>query len=443
MKFGKPVEQIEIANNVNAKQPFMASAGREARLAISEEIMKNVDTAVLDQMPDDELFEQLLLNVSKIANEKRLIVTKAEEELIAREKLDDFRGVGPLQVLLDDDEITDIMVNGADTIYVSRRGQKNKQLTGLSFRCPAHLTAVAQAIARRVGRKIDENTPTVDARLPDGSRVNIVFAPIALDGVCISIRKFPNISLQLDDLTRSGALSEKMSDFMKYASAARLNILISGGTGSGKTTLLNAITKYFDSNDRIITIEDAAEIKVQQPHVIRLETRVSTAEGAGAVTQTDLVKNALRQAPDRIIIGEVRGGEAFDLLQAMNTGHDGSLGTLHANTPRDAISRLENLVLMAGYDLPARAIRQQIASALDLVIQVERMRDGARRIVKISEVIGMEGDVVTMNDLFYYQIESVTADKIIGQFEAAKVAPTCIEKFRGIGAEADVMKLFR
>ncbi|WP_177177944.1 CpaF family protein [Citreimonas salinaria] len=408
---------------------------------ISAEIRKRLNVDAVSQLTDAERYEQIRQAVEMVASEKRMMITQAEQDQIAREVAADLTGLGPLQQLIDDEAITDIMVNGPDQIFADIRG-KGRHLTDVTFRDRKHLEAVAQKIARDVGRKVDESTPLVDARLADGSRVNVVFSPIALDGASISIRKFPANSFQLDDLARLGAMSPDMARFLKLAASSRLNIIVSGGTGSGKTTLLNAITKYFGADDRIVTIEDAAELQVQQPHVVRMETRVASGEGGGAVTQTDLVKNALRMNPDRIILGEVRGGEAFDMLAAMNTGHDGSLATLHANNPRDALARLENMVLMAGFDLPARAIRTQIASAVDLVLQISKGRDGVRRINKISEINGMEGELIIVNDLFEFEIETVSAERIHGNFKAAKVKPTTLHKFRAGGHEREVSSIF-
>lgn len=411
------------------------------RQLVAEKVLNRVNPDAAVKLGYDDLLEQVEKTIEEIATSDRLNINKREQSILAEELSNDMLGIGPLETLMKDDDITDIMVVGPKTIYVDRRG-RGREKADLTFRDDKHLTAVGQRIARNVGRKIDENTPLVDARLKDGSRVNIVFPPIALDGASISIRKFPKETLDLEDLLGLDTMSEQIAEFLKLAAEARLNFIISGGTGSGKTTLLNAMTKHFSDDERIVTIEDAAELKILQPHVVRLETRASSSEGNNQVNQTALVKNALRMNPDRIIIGEVRGAEAFDFLQASNTGHDGSTASLHANTARDALSRLENMVLMAGYDLPARAIRGQIASAIDIVIQIERMKDKKRRITSISEVIGMEGDVISVQDLFSYKIESFTSQGIKGDWDKASIRPRKIDKFRAHGLEHKIGEIF-
>jgi pilus assembly protein CpaF len=331
-------------------------------------------------------------------------------------------GLGPLDPLLSDDTVTDIMVNGAKQIYVERRGKL--ELTGATFRDNAHVMSIATRIVSTVGRRIDESSPLCDARLPDGSRVNIIIPPLAIDGASISIRKFSKRTIDLDVMARQQNLSPAMATVLKIASRARLNILISGGTGSGKTTLLNALSQMIDPDERVVTIEDAAELQLQQPHVVRLETRPPNLEGKGEVSMRDLVKNALRMRPDRIILGEIRGAEAIDMLQAMNTGHDGSLGTIHANRPREALTRLENMVGMSGINLPSRAVRTQIAAAVHMIIQVSRMRDGVRRITSITEVVGTEGDIITTQELFSYKFEGQGLDgKLRGRFESSGLRP--------------------
>ena len=331
-------------------------------------------------------------------------------------------GVGPIEPLLNDPAVSDILVNGPHKIYAERAGKL--ELTPLRFRDEIHLVNVAQRIAASVGRRVDESSPMVDARLADGSRVNVIVQPLAIDGAAISIRRFTNRGVTLDWMAHQGNMSHAMARVLEIAGASRLNILVSGGTGSGKTTLLNAISRNINHGERVLTIEDAAELSLQQPHVVRLETRPANVEGKGEVSQRDLVKNALRMRPDRIIIGECRGSEAFDMLQAMNTGHAGSMSTIHANTPRDAIIRLENMVLMAAGGLPARAIRQQIVSAIDIVVQTERMRDGKRRIIQVSEIVGLEGDVVVMQDLFEYQASGEARDGTLqGDFRTTGARP--------------------
>lgn len=428
-------------NQISKTSDNSVSVDNDIRKHLADKVLTLVNPDAAVKLSYDELLTQIERAIGQIASDERLTLNAAEQQLISEELANDMLGIGPLEPLMKDDEITDIMVVGPKTIYVDRRG-KGRELSGLSFRDDKHLVAVGQRIARNVGRKIDENTPLVDARLKDGSRVNIVFPPITLDGASISIRKFPKDTFQLSDLQRGGSFSSEMMEFLKLAAEARLNFVISGGTGSGKTTLLNAMTKHFSQDERIVTIEDAAELKILMPHVVRMETRASSSEGNNQVNQTALVKNSLRMNPDRIIIGEVRGGEAFDFLQAANTGHDGSCASLHANTCRDALSRLENMVLMAGYDLPARAIRGQISSAIDLVIQIERMKDKKRRITSISEVIGMEGDVISLQELFKFKIDNFTPSGIDGHWEQSNVKPRSMDKFRAHGLEYKISEIF-
>lgn len=430
-------------NNTEPENQYEANAqiNTEIRKYLADKVLTLVNPDAAVKLNYEELLSQVERAVGQIASDERLTINGIEQKLISEELANDMLGIGPLEPLMKDDEITDIMVVGPNTIYVDRRG-KGRELSGLSFRDGKHLIAVGQRIARNVGRKIDENTPLVDARLQDGSRVNIVFPPITLDGASISIRKFPKETFQLADLQRVGSFSQEIGEFLKLAAEARLNFVISGGTGSGKTTLLNAMTKHFSQDERIVTIEDAAELKILMPHVVRMETRASSSEGNNQVNQTALVKNSLRMNPDRIIIGEVRGGEAFDFLQAANTGHDGSCASLHANTCRDALSRLENMVLMAGYDLPARAIRGQIASAIDLVIQIERLKDKKRRITSISEVIGMEGEVISLQELFKFKIDNFTTAGVEGHWKKANVKPRGMDKFRAHGLEYKISEIF-
>lgn len=440
MKFGQRIK----SDDIKEKEETMGEAdmpSSELRGFFASRLMSKIKPEMASRLSYDDLVTQVYNAIGELATAEKITINAREQRGVAVEIANDMVGLGPIQQLLDDETITDIMVVGPKRVYVDKRG-RGRELTGLTFRDTKHLNSVAQRIARNVGRKVDESSPLVDARLVDGSRVNIVFEPIALDGCSISIRKFPTDTFNLDNLVGLGSMPRELAEFLKLAAKARLNIIISGGTGSGKTTLLNSITEHFSKSDRIVTIEDAAELKMLQDHVVRLETRHASGEGAGGVTQTDLVKNALRMNPDRVVIGEVRGGEAFDLLQAMNTGHDGSLGTLHANTPRDALGRLENMVLMAGYDLPAAAIRGQIASAVDLVVQVEKMRDRKRRVVAVSEITGMEGGVISMIDLFKFRIQSTTETSINGAWEIARVKPSTIEKFIAAGIDKEVTRIF-
>ena len=389
---------------------------------IYPQIMERIDTEVAAKLTRDELARQLGAVTAEILIEQKIQLNQAEQRHLVTVLLDDMLGLGPLEQLLADDGVTDIMVNGPNQVYVERKGKL--ELTDVVFRDNGHVMSIATRIVTQIGRRIDESTPLVDARLADGSRVNIIAPPLAIDGTSISIRKFSKKGITLDIMARQQNVSPAMATILKIASRSRLNILISGGTGSGKTTLLNAMSQMIDSGERIVTIEDAAELQLQQPHVVRLETRPPNLEGKGEITMRDLVKNALRMRPDRIILGEIRSAEALDMLQAMNTGHDGSLCTIHANRPREALTRLENMVSMAGFALPARAVRMQIAAAVNLIVQISRMRDGVRRVTSVTELVGMEGDVITTQDLFTYQFEGETPDgRLKGRFVSSGLRP--------------------
>jgi pilus assembly protein CpaF len=395
---------------------------RELKERIRTVLMTRINPSVAGRMPRAMLRAEVATLVSEIATEQRVQLNQLEETALATELTDDMVGLGPLEPFLEDEEVTDILANGPFDIYVERRGKLEK--TKARFRDAQHIANTAQRIASAIGRRIDEASPMVDARLADGSRVNIVLPPLVLNGGTISIRKFPKQTMTLDRMVRQQNLSVEIARFLQIAASARLNLLISGGTGSGKTTLLNAMSRYIDPGERIITIEDAVELSLQQPHVVQMETRPANVEGVGQIGQRDLARNALRMRPDRIIVGEVRGAEAFDMLQAMNTGHDGSMSTIHANSPRDALYRLENMVMMANLNLPLRTIRMQIVSALSLIIQIERMRDGIRRIQNIVEITGMDGDIITARDLFSFQYRAERRDgSIEGVFEASRVPP--------------------
>lgn len=349
-----------------------------------------------------------------------------------REIMDELLGFGILQPLLDDPEISEVMVNGAKKVYIEKKGKILK--TNITFEDDAAVMRIIEKIILPLGRRIDPDSPTVDARLPDGSRVNAVIPPVAIDGPTITIRKFQKEKLSIEDLIRFGSLTPTMAEFIRACVMARLNIVISGGTGSGKTTLLNVLSSFIPEEERIVTIEDAAELKLQQEHVVRLETKPPNIDGKGVVTIRDLVRNALRMRPDRIIVGEVRGGEALDMLQAMNTGHDGSLTTLHANTPRDAISRMETMCLMAGMDLPVRVIREQIASAIDMIIQQSRLKDGTRKVTSITEIAGMEGETVVMTDIFKFQQTGIDPEgKVIGELKPTGIRPLFMPRLEAAG----------
>jgi pilus assembly protein CpaF len=390
--------------------------------SLRERVIEQIEPSVAASVTREVLRRQIEEIIHGIANEERLGLSGREQLLLADELADDMTGYGPLRPLLLDDSINDVMVNGPNNVYVERSGKLER--VAVRFRDAEHIASVAQKIAARVGRRVDESSPMVDCRLPDGSRVNIIFPPLAVHSPCISIRKFPSQRLDMAGLIENGSMTPALGRLLEIAARTRLNVLVSGGTGSGKTTLLNALSQFIDHRERIVTIEDAAELQLQQPHVITLETRPPSLEGTGQVTQRDLVWNALRMRPDRIIVGEVRGIEAFDMLQAMNTGHDGSISTVHANSARDALTRIENMVQMGQVNLPSRAIRFQIVAALDVIVQVERMRDGQRRITQITEVIGMEGDVITTNDiaLFEYQEEDVHG-RLTGAYRSTQANP--------------------
>ncbi len=361
-------------------------------------------------------------NINKVFEQTQLKLPEDLRKQIFDQVLNDLLGYGPIQSLLDDDEVTEIMVNGPKKIFVEKKGKLTK--SNVTFDDDDHVLRVIDRIILPLGRHVDADSPTVDARLPDGSRVNAVVRPVAIDGPSITIRKFRKDKLKTEDLINYGSLTRQMADFLEACVRARFNIVISGGTGSGKTTLLNVMSGFIPENERIITIEDAAELQLQHDHVMRMETKTANADGLHAVSIRELVKNSLRMRPDRIVVGEVRGGEALDMLQAMNTGHDGSLTTVHANTPRDAISRIETLVLMAGMDLPLKVVRQQISSAVDLIVQQTRLKDGQRKVTAVTEVAGMEGDIIVLTDIFKFNQTDVTSDgKVIGEINATGIRP--------------------
>lgn len=400
----------------------LSSESLNQRRLIRTQLFEQIDPIKAARMEHDRLKTQIDSVIRRIADENRLHLSSQEEESISRQMFDEMIGIGPIQPLLADDTVNDILVNGPYQVFVERAGKL--ELTDITFLDEEHVFNTAQRIAAAVGRRIDEANPMVDARLSDGSRVNVITHPLSLRGTTISIRKFMRKDLTLEALAERGAMSMEMANLLTKAMQARLNIVVSGGTGAGKTTLLNALSQKIDPTERIVTIEDAAELQLQQQHVITLETRPESAEGSGRIDQRDLLRNSLRMRPDRIILGEVRGGECFDMLQAMNTGHDGSLCTVHANTPRDALLRLENMVMMANMQLPLMAIRRQIASAVDIIVQIERMRDGARRVVSIIEIGGMEEDVIQTQELFNFRTRSIShAGQVIGEHVSCAVRP--------------------
>jgi pilus assembly protein CpaF len=410
------------------------SAVDQLKVDLHHRLIERLDLEALEQIKDEgEVVHQIRLAVGEFLREESTPLSQAEREEIIEQVVWEITGLGPIEPFFRDSSITDILVNSPRDIFIERRGKLAR--VGASFRNDAHLLAVIDRIVSRIGRRVDESSPMVDARLPDGSRVNAISPPLALDGPVLSIRRF-GADLTIEQLIANGAMTLEMMQLMAGCVKARLNILISGGTGSGKTTLLNALSSFVPSDERVVTIEDAAELRLRQDHVVRLETRPPNSEGKGEVIARDLVKNALRMRPDRIIVGEVRSSEALDMLQAMNTGHEGSLTTVHANTPRDALARLETMILMAGTNLPNRAMREQISSALDLIIQVQRLSDGTRRLVSIVEVTGMEGDIVTSQEIYRYRRRGVSPEgKIIGQFEATGVRPAFTDRLRVSGIE--------
>lgn len=404
--------------------PTDAAAERKLGLKVSihRALLDKINLAALDQLPRAQIEIEIREIVRELLNERREALNTGERDELVIEVLDELLGLGPLEPLLKDESITDILVNGYLTVFVERGGLLERVPT--RFQDEKHLLRIIQKIVSAVGRRIDESSPFVDARLADGSRVNAIIAPLAIDGSLLSIRKFAKKRIGIDRLVELGSVPEPMARVMHAMVGSRKNVLISGGTGSGKTTLLNAMSSYIDSRERIVTIEDSAELQLQQEHVARLETRPANIEGRGEVNQRDLVKNALRMRPDRIIIGEVRAGEAFDMLQAMNTGHDGSMTTVHANTPRDALSRIEQMIGMSGIEISPASARAQIASAIDVVVQVARMADGKRKVISLAEVTGMESATITMQEIFRYKVTGRNDNNdVIGHFEATGIRP--------------------
>ena len=435
--FGRRQEEVTSAEV--AVKPRPAPVAAEAtdvglRLRLRAKVMEQLDSGAVAEMPADVLRAELEPVIHQIAGQERVQLSARDQAQLAQELTDDMVGFGPLEPLLRDDTISDIMVNGPDTVFIEVRGKLQK--SNVRFRDWDHAAMVAQKMVATIGRRVDESSPLCDARLPDGSRVNVIFPPLALDGPTISIRKFTKKKLDFGAMVANGSMNPSVARVLEIASRCRLNILVSGGTGSGKTTLLNALSRMIGHDERVITIEDAAELQLQQPHVVRLETRTANLEGRGEINQRELLRNALRMRPDRIIVGEVRGAEAYDMLQAMNTGHDGSISTVHANTTRDALARVENMVQMATVNLPARAIRAQIASAVHLIIQIERMRDGVRRISQVSDICGMEGEVITMNDVAAFEFEGESSSgTIVGKYHTAGARPSFATRLAYFGLE--------
>lgn len=427
------------SKNTHGATGFATSAD-EVREESYQAIKKEIHTHIIDEMPDD--LQRVISQSSADQKELRRLVEGmcadaikdnpfaiplGDRERLVEELISEILGLGPIEPLLKDPSVTEVMVNGPDSIYIERKGRLQK--TDVRFRNTEHLMHIIDRIVTAVGRRVDESSPMVDARLADGSRVNVIIPPLSLIGPCVTIRKFSKDVLTVDKMIEFGSFDQRMAEFLEDCVKGRLNIVVSGGAGSGKTTLLNVLSSYVPATERIVTLEDSAELQLKQDHVVTLETRPPNIEGEGEVTMRDLVRNALRMRPDRIIVGECRTGEALDMLQAMNTGHDGSMTTAHANSARDALSRLETMVLMSGMELPLRAIRSQIASAVDIIVQIARLRDGSRKIINIAEVTGMEGDIITLQDLFYFENHGVDQDgRITGAFLTSGLRPLCTEK---------------
>ncbi|WP_194435199.1 CpaF family protein [Vibrio fluminensis] len=423
---------------------MIQTQSRSTFISLRKQIYDALEADIVNKLTREQLTDQISTAIDVLIDRNDYSVATVVRREYVKNIIDELLGLGPLQPLMDDESITDIMINGHHNVYIERNGIVERST--VSFIDEQQLLQIAKRIAARIGRRVDDSSPTCDARLEDGSRVNIVIPPIAIDGTAISIRKFKKQSIDLEQLVGFGALSPEMAKILMIASRCRLNILISGGTGSGKTTLLNALSQFVSEKERIVTIEDAAELRLLQPHVVRLETRTSGIEGTGAITQRELVINSLRMRPDRIIVGECRGGEAFEMLQAMNTGHDGSMSTLHANTPRDALARVEAMVMMANNNLPLEAIRRTIVSAIDLVVQVNRLHDGSRKIMSISEVIGLEGSNVVMEEIFRFEpsFGNDSDGRVNGEYVSAGLMKrsVLVEKARFFGLEGNLNTIF-
>ncbi len=416
----------------------------EIKLELHRALLENLNLAALDQASENDLREEISAIANETLQEKGVVLNRDERRAMMADLYDEVKGLGPLEPLLKDESISDILVNGPHQIFIEQNGKLS--VSDVTFKDEKHLMRIIDKIVSAVGRRVDESNPYVDARLQDGSRFNAMVPPVAIDGSLVSIRKFKKDKLGIDDLVNFGAFTEEMAVYLQAAVATRLNIIVSGGTGSGKTTTLNALSSFIDDSERILTIEDTAELQLQQSHVGRMESRPPNVEGKGAVTPRDCLKNALRMRPDRIIVGETRGEEVIDMLQAMNTGHDGSMTTIHANSARDGVARLENMIAMAGIEMPLKAMRSQISSAVNLIVQASRLQDGSRRMTSITEITGMEGDVISMQEIFRYQRVGLTPDnKIIGHFTATGVRSAFAERFRmwGYDVPASIYEPFR
>jgi len=413
---------------------------RKAKIEIIESFLDKTDLNSMEKLPMEQRRQKVEQTSDTLIKTVSMPLNAAQQEQLKKEVMDELLGLGPLEILMRDPDVSDIMVNSHRTIYIEKKGKL--ALSDITFTSEKHLLSIIQRIVSGVGRRVDETSPMVDARMPDGSRFNALIPPIALDGSLVSIRKFKKNKMPLTDYLKYGSMSEQMCRFLEIAGHIRLNIIISGGTGSGKTTMLNALSGHIDDGERVITIEDAAELMLHQPHVLRLETRPPNMEGTGEINQRMLMKNALRMRPDRIILGEIRGGEVLDVLAAMNTGHEGSMATIHANNPRDCLSRIENLVGLAGLSIPLSAMRMQIASAVNLIVQVSRMRDGKRRVTHIEEIVGMEGDMITTQTLFYYKLKSIDEKgNMVGDYVFSNVRPRMYEKSIYFGRDKELEAL--
>ena len=434
----KPAPKPKAAARKQADNGGRSEEYYAVKTTIFNALIDTIDLGQLARLDQDTAAEEIRDIVTEIISIKNVAMSIAEQEQLLQDICNDVLGYGPLEPLLARDDISDIMVNGADSVFIEVNGKVEK--TNIRFRDNGQLMNICQRIVSQVGRRVDESSPICDARLADGSRVNVIAPPLALDGPTLTIRKFKKDKLTMSNLVNFNSITPEGAKVLGVIGASRCNVLISGGTGSGKTTLLNCMTGYIEEDERVITCEDAAELQLQQPHVVRLETRPPNLEGSGMVTMRDLVKNCLRMRPERIIVGEVRGPEAFDLLQAMNTGHDGSMGTLHANSPREALSRIESMITMGGYNLPAKTIREMIVGSIDVIVQAARLRDGSRKITHVTEVVGLEGDVVITQDLFVYEMKGEDGDgKILGQHQSTGIArPKFWDRARYFGLEREL-----
>jgi len=421
---------------VELKLTALNTLERKLKDEIHSNLLDILDLSLISGVDESEARKQISQVVRQLIEEQSAPLNARSRQQIVKEIEDEVLGLGPLEPLLAEPTISDILVNNYRSVYVERFGKL--ELTPVRFKDNDHLMKIIDRIVSKIGRRIDESSPMVDARLADGSRVNAIIPPLAIDGASISIRRFSEDKLKLSDLVEKNALTEHMAIFLESVAKAKQNVLISGGTGSGKTTMLNAMSNFIPADERIVTIEDSAELQLQLPHVVRLETRPANIEGKGEVTLRDLVKNSLRMRPDRIVIGEVRGGEAFDMLQAMNTGHDGSLTTVHANKPRDSLARVENMVSMAGFELPMTAVRKQIASAINIIVQLNRLEDGSRRVMSIQEVSGMEGDIITLSEIFKFDRKGIDENGVVqGRYIATGIIPECLPKLQSMGCHID------